>query len=75
MNLELASSDELINELLKRHDNMVMVGMKVITDKGKYISFRRWIGNSQINIGMIEIAKLLIAQEEIQNTMPMKKDI
>ncbi len=70
--LSLVPTDDLINEMLRRHDHLVMVGMKVTSAKGEFISFRRWIGNSSINIGLVETAKHLICQEEIQNAVSIR---
>jgi hypothetical protein len=56
MDLELASTDELVFELLKRHDHGLIVGMRIVSGQpdgnGNSTILRRWKGNSHCCAGL-----------------------
>jgi len=50
--LELASDNELIEELAKRFDAFIMAGRKVLTTDGKTARRRYWNGDFDACVGL-----------------------
>jgi len=51
--LELFSTDSLVEELLNRHDHGAIALMKVDAKPDMNLLFRRWIGNSHTTVGLL----------------------
>ena len=43
--ITFASTEDLIAELLKRHDAMIITGTRFTNKNGEYIEVRRWVGH------------------------------
>ncbi len=69
--LNFIPTDDLIDEICKRHDHIVIAGMKVCDEKGAYITVRRWQGNSFVCLGVVEVVKQMISGAEIFNSKPL----
>lgn len=60
-NLELVSTDDLVSEILKRHDHGAFVGMRTLSGEegqiGQLQIVRRWKGNSHCCAGLCDDIK------------------
>ena len=53
MNIQLANTDDLIEELLNRHEHAVFMGIK-LPKENDVISVRRWRGNTYTCCGLCD---------------------
>jgi len=51
VNLEFATDDELVNELVSRFDHFVLAGRRDNKEEGKYT--QRWAGDPHVAMGLI----------------------
>lgn len=70
MDLSLATTEELVKELLNRHDHACFVGMKVLSVQSgdpkqdcKMYFIRRFEGNSHTCMGLLDDLKVSIMDE------------
>lgn len=64
-NLSLVPTDDLLDELFKRHDALVVTGMKFTASNGAYVTLRRFNGNRYVCNGMLDTMQALIVREEL----------
>lgn len=69
--LSLVQTSDLIEELVRRHDAVVLTGIKFTKENGEYVTFRRFNGNRFICNGLIGVVNSMIANEEIRQTIAM----
>lgn len=71
MSLELISTNDLLEELVRRHDAVVLTGVKFTNDRnGEYLTFCRHGGNRHACLGLLSVASHKISNEEVQMTKP-----
>lgn len=70
--LDTVSTDELLDELIARHDHVVFVALKDVT-KESVISTRRWQGNQYVCMGLIDCIKLKIAASVLTGEREVKE--
>jgi hypothetical protein len=70
-NLSTVSSNDLIQELVNRHDSIIISGIKLQDNKGNYLSLRRFNGNRLHCLGMLEVMKNIISNAEINDSVPV----
>lgn len=66
IDLTFVSNDDLLNELVKRHDAIVITGVRFTKTNGDYVVMRRRNGNRFVCIGLLDTFRHLIEQEENQ---------
>lgn len=75
-NVELATTQELIDELAKRHDAFAVTMVKYVDNKGNYACLRQWKGNNIVCCGLIDVMKHVITSSELLNARPLDaKDV
>ena len=74
--IELIHTDDLIEELLKRHDHAVFMGIKVRGNKDEddIRSVRRWIGNTYTCSGLCSSLNRAILNDYGDREEPIGKD-
>lgn len=70
-NLSLVQTNELLEELVRRHDAVVLTGIKFTKTNGEYITFRRYSGNRFMCNGLMSVLESMICMEEFGKTLPM----
>ncbi len=71
--LSLAPTSDLLEELVRRHDAVVLTGIKFTKENGEYVTFRRYHGNRFVCNGLISVVDQMIAKEELAHTIAMDK--
>lgn len=71
--LSLTATSDLLEELVRRHDAVVLTGIKFTKANGEYVTFRRYAGNRFVCNGLISVVDTMISNEEIKMTVPMDK--
>lgn len=71
--LELASTDDLINELVHRFDHAVFCGLRCPID-GRFEMCRRWYGNSLTCNGLANDIGITIIDEFHKNGFDVEDD-
>ncbi len=71
--LSLVPTNDLTEELVKRHDAVVLTGIKY-TKEDEYITFRLFSGNRFVCNGLIGVINTMIANDEIGHTMKMNRN-
>lgn len=71
VNVELATTQELIDELAKRHDAFVVSMVKYIDNKGNYACLRQWKGNNIVCLGLMDVLGHVIQSSELLNARPL----
>lgn len=69
MNLELITTDDLIDELTRRHEHTVFIGTKRIR-KNKYETIRYFNGNHHVLLGLcaeVSNAVLIDLEDDFQD--------
>lgn len=56
IDLTFVSTKEMIDELVKRHDGLIVAGIK-FTSQAQYILTKHWCGNHFVCLGVIEDMK------------------
>ena len=77
--VSLIPTDDLITELLNRHDHAVFMGMKIFEQAtkekgGNVVNVRRWYGNSYTCCGLCDSLKRTILNEYDSLEKPIEKD-
>lgn len=65
--LTLVGTDELLEELYKRHDAVVIAGIRFTKVRGDYEIMRYFRGHRIVCLGMLENVKSFINEEENKN--------
>lgn len=65
MDLSLVPVNDLVEELINRHDHIVLIGAKV-ENNGEIKSMRRWRGNSYTCSGMAQCMSMQILDSLFQ---------
>ena len=71
-NLDLTPTNELVEELSKRFDYFVCVGRKYTKDNGEFIDLRRYNGNTLVCLGLNELVRHHILNDELSFSRNIK---
>lgn len=71
LDLSLVQTSDLLEEIVRRHDAVVLTGIKYTKQNGEYVTFRRFSGNRFTCNGLIGVVSAMIAKEEINHTIAM----
>lgn len=73
MDLTLIPTNDLVQELINRHDAVVLTGIKYTT-KEEYVTFRIYHGNRFTCAGLIGIMSNMLAKDESGQTIVMNRN-
>lgn len=71
VDLTFISNKELIDELAKRHDGLVIAGIK-FTTMTNFMLTKHWVGNHFVCLGIVEDMKRQINRNGEKSFMPDK---
>lgn len=74
MDLSLVPTNDLVDEIVRRHDAVILTGIKFTQANGEYMTFRRYTGNRFVCGGLLNVINHMLAMEEINQTIPLKNN-